>query len=56
MPAPAIKALLAAPGEKIARAAFTIAQQRAQRQAYKQRAAVLRSDEWLDESLLFAGD
>ena len=31
------------------------AQRKAERQAYKQRLSVLRADEWLSESLSFAG-
>ena len=56
LPGPAMKALQAAPNGTSARIAFALAQQRAQRQAWKQRAAVLRSDEWLDEALSFAGE
>jgi preprotein translocase subunit SecA len=40
---------------KLAHAAFVLAQQRAQNQAFKQRQAILRADTWLDESLSFAG-
>ena len=56
LPGPAKKALHAAPNGTLAGAAFALAQQRAQHQAWKQRAGVLRSDEWLDEALLFAGE
>jgi preprotein translocase subunit SecA len=41
--------------ERVARAGFALAQQRAQNQAFKQRQAVLQADTWLDESLSFAG-
>jgi preprotein translocase subunit SecA len=41
--------------EKLAHAAFALAQRRAQTQAFHQRRAVLASDLWLDESLSFAG-
>jgi preprotein translocase subunit SecA len=41
--------------QKIAKAAFKFAQQRAQALAYKQRKSVVRSDLWLDEALSFAG-
>jgi len=41
--------------QKLAQAAFALAQRRAQSQAYKQRQSVLRSDTWLDQSLSFAG-
>ncbi|MFW5841265.1 MAG: hypothetical protein ACOCZE_11840, partial [Planctomycetota bacterium] len=39
----------------LARRAFRKAQQRAQRLAARQRAAVLKNDTWLDEQLAFAG-
>jgi preprotein translocase subunit SecA len=39
---------------QIASAAFSLAQHKAQQQAYRQRQAVLRSDTWLEESLSFA--
>ena len=41
--------------ERIASAAFALAQRNAQRQAFKQRRAVLRTDTWLEEALSFAG-
>jgi preprotein translocase subunit SecA len=41
--------------EKVALAAFGLAQRNAQKIAYKQRRAVLRMDDWLDEALSFAG-
>ena len=41
--------------EKIARAAFRLAQRRAQALAYQQRKGVMQSDLWLDEALSFAG-
>ena len=45
-----------APGAyALARVAFTLAQHKAQRLAFKQRKAVLRMDTWLEESLSFAG-
>ena len=40
----------------LVRQAVGLAQQRAQRLAWKQRAGVLRSDAWLDEALSFAGE
>jgi len=39
----------------LARAAFELAQRRAERLAARQRKAVLRTDDWLDEHLGFAG-
>ena len=42
-------------GAAIARAGVTIAQRKAQALAAKQRRAVLRTDNWLDEALSFAG-
>ncbi|RME92837.1 MAG: hypothetical protein D6766_09330, partial [Verrucomicrobia bacterium] len=39
----------------LARTAFAIAQRNAERQAYKQRKAVLRADTWLEEALSFTG-
>jgi preprotein translocase subunit SecA len=44
------------PGKaKAAQAGFRLAQRNAQRIAYKQRCAVLRMDDWLDQALSFAG-
>jgi len=40
---------------RIAQAAFSLAQKKAQALAYKQRATVLRTDNWLDDALSFAG-
>ncbi|MEE9296562.1 MAG: hypothetical protein V3W34_16585 [Phycisphaerae bacterium] len=40
----------------LTRAAFNRAQRRAERMAFAQRRAVLRSDDWLEESLGFAGE
>jgi len=40
---------------RAASAAFNLAQRNAQRIAYKQRTAVLKMDDWLDEALSFAG-
>jgi preprotein translocase subunit SecA len=40
---------------RLGRRAFHMAQQRAQKQALAQRRAVLKTDDWLDESLGFAG-
>ena len=37
------------------RAVFSIAQTRAERMALRQRRSVLRADDWLEESLGFAG-
>jgi preprotein translocase subunit SecA len=39
----------------VTRALFGLAQSRAQRTAYRQRRAVMRTDHWLDEHLSFAG-
>jgi preprotein translocase subunit SecA len=41
---------------RIAAAAIAIAQKRAERQACRQRASVLKMDTWLEEALSFAGD
>jgi preprotein translocase subunit SecA len=41
--------------ERAAGTAFSLAQRNAQRIAYKQRTAVLKMDDWLDEALSFAG-
>jgi preprotein translocase subunit SecA len=41
--------------ERLASAAFALAQRKAQALAYKQRASVLRTDTWLEEALSFAG-
>ena len=41
---------------QIAKAAFGLAQRKAQALAFKQRRGVLRSDLWLDEALSFAGE
>jgi len=38
---------------RLAKAAFALAQRRAQKLAWKQRVAVLRADAWLDEALSF---
>ncbi len=46
---------LAGPAYHLAQRAFARAQKRAQRIALAQRKSVLRSDDWLDESLGFAG-
>jgi len=48
------KLLLSAREPRLASTAFALAQRRAQRFAWKQRLAVLRSDAWLDEALSFA--
>jgi preprotein translocase subunit SecA len=40
---------------RAASAAFNLAQRNAQKIAYKQRTAVLKMDDWLDEALSFAG-
>jgi len=56
LPPAAMKFLLSAPNAKLARAAFNVAQHRAQQLAWKQRHNVLRSDTWLDEALSFAGE
>lgn len=40
---------------RVARAAFAMAQHRAQKLAYRQRQTVLRTDTWMDEALSFAG-
>ena len=39
----------------LARAAFALAQRKAQALAYKQRQTVMRADQWLDEALSFTG-
>jgi len=41
--------------EKVATAMFGLAQRNAQKLAYRQRKAVLKMDDWLDEALSFAG-
>ncbi len=41
---------------RVAKAAFGLAQRKAQTLAFKQRRSVLRSDLWLDEALSFAGE
>jgi preprotein translocase subunit SecA len=41
---------------RVAKAAFGLAQRKAQTLAFKQRRGVLRSDLWLDEALSFAGE
>jgi preprotein translocase subunit SecA len=41
--------------DRVANAAFKLAQRKAQSLAFKQRKSVLRSDIWLDEALSFAG-
>jgi preprotein translocase subunit SecA len=43
-------------GERLARAVLALAQRRAERQAARQRLAVLRADTWMDEALAFAGE
>jgi preprotein translocase subunit SecA len=40
---------------RLARTGFRLAQSKAQKLAYKARQSVLRGDNWLDESLAFAG-
>ncbi|MCL5098749.1 MAG: hypothetical protein M1608_14705 [Candidatus Omnitrophica bacterium] len=40
---------------KMATTAFTLAQKRAERQAFRQRGSVLRMDTWLEDALSFAG-
>jgi preprotein translocase subunit SecA len=52
----ALQKTLLSGGPILARAAFTLAQRRAQKLAWKQRFAVLRADAWLDEALSFAGE
>lgn len=44
-----------ASAQRFAGLVFALAQRRAQRQAYRQRQQVLRTDSWLDEALSFAG-
>ena len=53
---PAVKNVTLSGDPRLARAAFALAQRRAQKLAWKQRVAVLRADAWLDEALSFAGD
>jgi preprotein translocase subunit SecA len=55
LPTAAKKALASSPSALLSKAAFALAQRRAQKLAWKQRAAVLRSDAWLDEALSFTG-
>ena len=44
------------PGQQqVAKAAFRLAQRKAQTMAFKQRRAVLRTDTWLEEAMAFAG-
>jgi len=50
------KVLLSNPNASMAQASFALAQRRAQKLAWKQRLAVLRSDAWQDEALSFAGE
>jgi preprotein translocase subunit SecA len=52
---PSLKKALLTGNPALARTAFSIAQRGAQKLAWKQRLAVLRADEWLDEALSFAG-
>jgi preprotein translocase subunit SecA len=56
LPTAAKKVLNSAPSAFLSKAAFALAQRRAQKLAWKQRATVLRSDAWLDEALSFAGE
>jgi preprotein translocase subunit SecA len=56
LPAGARRLLLSSPTPLLARGAVALAQRQAQKQAWKQRASVLRSDAWLDEALSFAGE
>lgn len=41
-------------GARLGAAAVSLAQQRAQRMAFKQRRSVLKTDTWLEDSLSFA--
>jgi preprotein translocase subunit SecA len=41
--------------QQVGQAAFALAQRKAQRAAFRQRSAVLRMDDWLEEALSFAG-
>ena len=56
LPEAAKRLLRSAPSRPLAKAAFAIAQRRAQKLAWKQRAAVLRADAWLDDALSFTGE
>jgi preprotein translocase subunit SecA len=56
LPKAAQRILRSTENRAFVKAAFALAQRRAQRLAWKQRAAVLRSDAWLDEALSFAGE
>jgi preprotein translocase subunit SecA len=56
LPPALMKFVCSTPHGGLAKAAFALAQRRAQKLAWKQRASVLRSDTWLDEALSFAGD
>jgi len=53
---PGLRKTLLSANPRLARAAFSLAQRRAQKFAWKQRVAVLRADAWLDEALSFVGD
>jgi preprotein translocase subunit SecA len=52
----ALRGALLGPASWRVRSAVALAQRAAQRLAWKQRSAVLRSDGWLDEALSFAGE
>ena len=56
LPPLARKLLLSSGSAALARTAFAQAQRRAQKLAWKQRLAVLRSDVWLEEALSFAAE
>jgi preprotein translocase subunit SecA len=56
LPGPLLRTLARTGNGLLVRQAVAMAQQRAQRLAWKQRAGVLRSDAWLDEALSFAGE
>ena len=56
LPMAARRLLLTSGSPTLARKAVALAQRKAQKLAWKQRASVLRSDAWLDESLSFAGE
>jgi preprotein translocase subunit SecA len=51
---PLARKMMLSGDRRLARAAFSLAQRRAQRLAWKQRVGVLRADTWLEEALSFA--
>ena len=53
---PAVRKATLSGGPALARTAFSLAQRRAQKLAWRQRLAVLRADAWLDQALSFTGE